>query len=130
MFKAAGLKMTLMRPPGERFTHDVLQTAKQMGFITVAANIGVKDYIIEGDHTWERDNPKYPDRVKDVFRNTLKQLKNGAIIDLHDMPTTADALDDIIKAIQQRGYKILTVSELLNHLPKTPDSQPAVSPKK
>jgi peptidoglycan/xylan/chitin deacetylase (PgdA/CDA1 family) len=53
-----------------------------------------------------------------VAPNVFKQLKNGAIIDLHDMPTTADALDEIIKGIRSRGYKIVTVSELLSHLPR------------
>lgn len=115
--KACGATTWLLRPPGERYTDEVLQTAKRLGFITVAATIGAADYIVPGDHSWTRGNPGYQEHVNAVQEAVFKQLKNGGIIDLHDMPTTADALDAIIKGIRQRGYKIVTVSEMLKRLP-------------
>ena len=114
--KAAGVNTWLLRPPGERYTDDVLQTAKRLGFITVAATIGAADYIVPGDHTWDRKNPGYQVHVDAVQEAVFKQLKNGGIIDLHDMPTTADALDAIIKGIRKRGYRIVTVSQMLMRL--------------
>lgn len=114
---ATGKTVWLMRPPGVRYTDDVLYTAKKLGFVTVAENIGASDYIVPGDRTWYRGNPGYEKHVSAVKKAVLKQLKNGAIIDLHDMPTTADALEEIIKDIRRRGYKIVTVSELLRQLP-------------
>ena len=116
VFKATGQTTRLLRPPGERYTDDVLRVAKEMRYMTVAANIGVSDYILPGDRSWYRGNPGYREHVTAVEPKVLKQLKNGAIIDLHDMPTTADALDSIIKSIRRRGYKIVTVTELFSHL--------------
>ena len=85
--------------------------------VPTAATIGAADYIVPGDHSWTRGNPGYQEHVNAVQEAVFKQLKNGGIIDLHDMPTTADALDAIIKGIRQRGYKIVTVSEMLKRLP-------------
>ena len=118
VLKASGVKLKLLRPPGERYTDDVLRVAKGLGYISVAENIGVSDYILVGDRSWYRGNPGYQEHVDSILTNVLKQLKNGGIIDLHDMPTTADALDDLIKGIRQRGYKIVTVSKLLSHVPR------------
>lgn len=116
VLKAANVRTRLLRPPGERYTDEVLATAKELGYISVAANIGISDYIVVGDRTWYRDNPGYRAHVDAIPKQIFKQLKNGAIIDVHDMPTTADALETVIKGIRKRGYKIVTVSELLRHL--------------
>lgn len=129
VYQATGYRMNLLRPPGERYTPEDLKVAKALHYTTVAANIGAADYILVGDRSWYRGNPGYAAHVAAVTRNVLKQLKNGAIIDVHDMPTTADALDAMIKGIRQRGYKIVTVSQLLAHLPREQadyaDSRPA-----
>ena len=116
--RATGKGTWLLRPPGERYNDKVLLVAKKLHYVTVAANIGANDYILPGDRSWYRGNPGYEAHVADVSRNVFKQLKNGGIIDLHDMPTTADSLDTVIKGIRSRGYKIVTVSELLEHLPR------------
>ncbi len=117
VFQAANYKTWLLRPPGERYTETILRAAKAMHYVTVAANIVTGDFILVGDTTWYRGNPGYQQHVSAIPRLVFKQLKNGAIIDLHDMPTTADALDIVIKGIRKRGYKIVTVSQLLSHLP-------------
>jgi peptidoglycan/xylan/chitin deacetylase (PgdA/CDA1 family) len=115
--KATGRDTTLLRPPGVRYTNAVLRLAKEMGYTTVAAGITTGDYILTGDYSWYRGHAGYQDHVNAMPQRVFKQLKNGGIIDLHDMPATADALDAIIKGIRERGYKIVTVSELLAHLP-------------
>ena len=117
VLKATGKTTRLLRPPGERYNDNDLLVAKKLHYITVAANIGANDYILPGDRSWYRGNPGYQAHVESISKAVFKQLKNGAIIDLHDMPTTADALDEVIKGVRSRGYKIVTVSELLEHLP-------------
>jgi len=117
VFKATGTKMTLVRPPGLRYTSDILKIDKEMHYITVEENIAVGDFIVVGDFSWYPNSPTYPKHVADIQRNVFKQLKNGAIIVLHDMPATADALDNIIKGIHERGYTIVTIPEMLAHLP-------------
>src|SRR5262249_46457439 len=46
-----GRRMTLMRPPGMRFSKNVLDIAKEMGYVTVGWNIGAKDYYLPPDPT-------------------------------------------------------------------------------
>ena len=117
VLKATGVTTRLLRPPGERYNDNDLLVAKKLHYITVAANIGANDYIVPGDRSWYRGNPGYQDHLDSISKSVFKQLKNGGIIDIHDMPTTADALEIVIKGIRSRGYKIVTVSELLGHLP-------------
>lgn len=117
VLKATGVTTRLLRPPGERYNDNDLLVAKKLHYITVAANIGANDYILPGDRSWYRGNPGYQEHLESISKSVFKQLKNGGIIDIHDMPTTADALDIVIKGIRSRGYKIVTVSELLGHLP-------------
>jgi peptidoglycan/xylan/chitin deacetylase (PgdA/CDA1 family) len=117
VLKATGVTTRLLRPPGERYNDNDLLVAKKLHYITVAANIGANDYILPGDRSWYRGNPGYQEHLDSISKSVFKQLKNGGIIDIHDMPTTADALEIVIKGIRSRGYKIVTVSELLEHLP-------------
>ncbi len=60
---------------------------------------------------WE--NPS----VKTMMLKIDKQIKNGAIILLHDgynREATIQLIDRILKKYTQKGYKFITISELLN----------------
>lgn len=114
--KATGYEMKYLRPPGVRYTDKVLAAARDMGLTTIGENIGAHDFVKEGDYSWTPGNPGFPGRVKGVVHDVVKQLKNGGIIDLHDMPATAYAMSDLIEQIEANGYKIVTVSEMLSHL--------------
>ncbi|MDR3690352.1 MAG: polysaccharide deacetylase family protein [Fimbriimonas sp.] len=116
VFDATGATMRLMRPPGLRYTEGILRVARSMHYITVEENIAVGDYIVPGDRSWYRGSRLYARHVAAVKHNVFKQLSSGAIIVIHDMPVTADALDSILKGIAKRGYKVVTVSEMLTHL--------------
>ncbi|MDR3690708.1 MAG: polysaccharide deacetylase family protein [Fimbriimonas sp.] len=121
VLKATGQKMTLVRPPGLRYTDEILRIDKEMNYVTVEENIAVGDYIVKGDYSWYPGSKEFPTHVATIEHNVFKQLKNGAIIVLHDMPVTAAALHDIIGGIRSRGYKIVTVSDMLTHLRSTPN---------
>ncbi len=120
VFQETGYRMKLLRPPGLRYTEDILKLGKSLGYTTVEENIAVGDFIVVGDHTWYENNPGFPAHVAKVRFNVFKQLKNGAIIVIHDMPATAAALDSILKGIAERGYKVVTASEMLAHLKNSP----------
>ncbi|MGN0642655.1 MAG: polysaccharide deacetylase family protein [Huintestinicola sp.] len=63
-----------------------------------------------GCNDWD-DKVSAEDRVE----RTLKQVKDGTIILLHDMQgnsKTVEALKTIIPALQEEGYEFVTVSEL------------------
>lgn len=104
--KATGQKMYLFRPPGMRMNDRVLNVARGMGYVTVGWQIGAKDFTGGG---------VTPELVEQYV---MKQLKPGAIILLHDNPVTAKALPNILRRIKGDGYKTVTVSELMEHLPK------------
>lgn len=56
-----------------------------------------------------------------IVKNVLRQVKNGSIIIFHDSDEheqadrnpTVEALESILPALQQAGYRMVTVSELL-----------------
>lgn len=103
--RATGTKMTLFRPPGMRYTPEIIDYIKSKGYITVAYNIGAKDFTgkdVSGDVIKER---------------ILKQIEDGAIVLLHDNPLTADALPGILESLEKDGYKIKSVGETLKDLP-------------
>ena len=116
VFEATGYRMKLMRPPGLQYTDGVLKIGKQLGYITVEENIAVGDFILKGDRSWYEGSSGFDGHVEQVRANVFKQLKPGAIIVIHDMPVTSAALDSILKGIQERGYRIVMVSEMLKHL--------------
>ncbi len=66
--------------------------------------------------------PQAPDRQTDYV---LRKARPGTIVDLHDAEGTTgaparlcEALPDMIQGLQQRGYRLTTVSDML---PRTPD---------
>lgn len=104
--KATGQRMYLFRPPGMRYNDKVLGVARGMGYVTVGWQIGAKDFTGGG---------VTPELVEQYV---MKQLKPGGIILLHDNPVTAKALPNILRRVKAEGYKTVTVSELMEHLPR------------
>lgn len=102
-----GDKFVLFRPPGMRLNPDVLKIAREFGYITVDWNYGAKDF-----------QPMDADRIAEYV---LKQVTNGGIILLHDNPSTARALPDILLGLKQRGFAVKTVGEMLKDLPDPVD---------
>ncbi|WP_181833061.1 glycosyltransferase [Bacillus taeanensis] len=76
----------------------------QMGYITVNYDIDSKD--------WKSIDSK------EIVNNVTKQVSNGDIILLHDgggdRTATVQALPDIIEELQNKGYKFVTISELMD----------------
>jgi peptidoglycan/xylan/chitin deacetylase (PgdA/CDA1 family) len=103
IFAVTGEHPHLMRPPGVQYDDKVLGVAKSMGYVTVSWTVGAKDY----------------EKVSAAFitQRILDKTGNGAIILLHqDNPETAQALPQIITTLKARGYKFVTISQMLNRL--------------
>lgn len=107
--KATGHRMTCMRPPGMQFNPDVLEVCKSLGYTTVNWTNAAKDFV--ATNSAHVSVPELESRVMD-------HLENGSIILLHDAPETADALEDLIGKLKKEGYRFVTVSQMLAHLPK------------
>jgi len=116
-----GVKPVLMRPPYA--IDEAPDTADQVRPLEIAQDLG---YIAVGEkidpNDW-RDNPRRPakDLADDVLANLPPcapgNLRCGNIILLHDgggdRSQTVLALDMMLTGLEQRGYQVVPVSELM-----------------
>ena len=103
-FRITGRHLKLLRPPGMRYNTAVLADARDLGYVVVGYTTASKDF-----------NPQESSAF--IAQRTLDRTENGSIILLHDYPTTAAALPVILQELQKRGYRGVTISELIAHLP-------------
>lgn len=97
-----GRTMNLFRPPGMGFNDKVLSIARRLGYVTVGYTDAAKDFTYVA-----------PDVIEE---RVVQHVRNGAIILLHDTPSTARALPDMIRQLQREGFRFVTVSELMARL--------------
>lgn len=95
-----GKKTTLYRGPYGEYNNTVINAAKSQNYIAIQWNLDTLDYSgLTGEEMWNR--------LKD-------KMKPGSIILSHNgTKHTADSLDMLLYNIQQQGYKIVTVSDLI-----------------
>lgn len=98
---------TLFRPPGGYYNDAIVNTAKRSGCKVVL-------------WSWHQDTKDWRSPgVNRIVRKVLDNARNGDIVLFHDhvegRPQTADALKQILPELKQRGYRFVTVSELLKH---------------
>ena len=101
--EVTGVEPKLLRPPNGHYSQLSLKVTEELGYKTIIWNIDSLDW-------------KNPGRDVIVER-VMKRLKPGGIILLHasDTPVqTAEALPILLEKIKAEGYKIVTVSELLD----------------
>ena len=97
-----GEKPVLYAPPyGER-GENCLTAAENCGYTTILWTADTID--------WEEPAPS---RDTLVQRVTGEKLQKGAILLMHPKQHTADALPDILRAIEEKGYTCVKVSEIL-----------------
>ncbi len=119
-----GTKPVLMRPPyGSMNPSLQAHLYEKYGITQIFWSVDPLDWKI-------RD-------AQSVYDQIMKQVRPGAIILSHDIhPTTVAAMPRVIDALIAKGYKIVTVSELIAHgRPPAPkvvahaDPQPKKKPK-
>lgn len=95
-----GKKTFLYRGPYGEYNDTVVKAAKSKNHVTIQWNLDTLDYTgLTGEQMWSRLESK---------------IKNGSIILSHSgTKHTAESLDMLIKNIKQKGYKLVTVSELI-----------------
>lgn len=100
--KLTGYDMFLFRPPYGDYDDEVISTVCNMGY-----------YPIQ----WDVDSLDWKDYgVSSIIKTVTqhKHLGNGSIILCHNgAKYTADALEEMIKALQEDGYSIVPISELI-----------------
>lgn len=90
----------LFAPPSGSFREKVVQISSEMEMETIMWTVDTID--------WK--NPT----VTTLLQRVLKQIHNGAIILAHPTRATDNSLDKLLKELTERGYKVSTVSNLLD----------------
>lgn len=95
-----GKKTSLYRGPYGEYNDTVIRAAKSQNYVPIQWNLDTLDYSgLTGEEMWKRLENK---------------LQPGSIILSHNgTKHTADSLDMLLTNIEQKGYKIVTVSELI-----------------
>ena len=97
-----GVEMDLFRPPYGDYDNEVIKNAKECGYYTIQ---------------WDVDSLDWKDYGVDSIIKTVtehKNLQNGSIILMHNgAKYTAEALPSVIEKLQEKGYEIVPVSELI-----------------
>ncbi len=98
--KITGKRTTLYRGPYGEYNNTVVKAAMSENHIAVQWSLDTLDYNgLTGEEMWARINGK---------------LTNGSIILMHNgTKHTADSLDKLIYNIKEKGFNIVTVSELI-----------------
>jgi peptidoglycan/xylan/chitin deacetylase (PgdA/CDA1 family) len=116
--RITGRRMGLFRPPGMRDNRQILEVARGMGYETVDWNVGAHDFMLN-----KKDPNVTPEMVASlkatpdqIADRVVSNVKNGAIILLHDQPATAAALPKIIQTLKAKGYRFVTCAEALAHI--------------
>jgi probable sporulation protein (polysaccharide deacetylase family) len=94
-----GVKPTLFAPPYGDWNQEVVKTAADLGYKTIMWSIDTID--------WEGPG------VEVIVDRVLENHHNGAIVLLHPTEQTVDALPQILTGLKEKGYCLVTVSELL-----------------
>ncbi|TXK72417.1 polysaccharide deacetylase family protein [Paenibacillus sp. N3.4] len=107
IFATTGHHSHLFRPPGGIFNEHLVSIVKQEGYkmIMWSWQLDTRDWDTPG--------------VNKIVKRVLENSNNGNIVLFHDYiegPTqTIAALKIILPELKNRGYKFVTISELLNY---------------
>ena len=103
IFKTAGYRTKLFRPPEGYVDEKVKKISKELGYSIIIWSIDTKD--------WEHAG------VDLIVGNVERNAGDGDIILMHDYVskpnTTIGALERVIKNLKNEGYTFVTVSELI-----------------
>lgn len=101
--EVTGVKPTIMRPPGERIRHDQTDMIyDRFGYRDIRWSVDPGDALVPTPSAGT------------IAARILAQVHKGAIILSHDLKKpTVDAMPVVLDQLLARGFKFLTVSELL-----------------
>lgn len=97
-----GYEMCLFRPPYGDYSNEVIQTASSLGYYSIQ---------------WDVDSLDWKDYGVSSIIDTVtnhKHLGNGSIILCHNgAKYTAQALDTLITTLEEKGYELVKISDLI-----------------
>jgi peptidoglycan/xylan/chitin deacetylase (PgdA/CDA1 family) len=97
----------VFRPPYGAYDESIVQTARSLGLATVLWNVDPGDWALPG--------------ISAIEQRVLAQVQPGSIIISHDgggpRGQTLAAYPSIIATLRKRGYRIVTIPQLLGFRP-------------
>ena len=100
IWSITGTVPRILRPPYGSVSEDVCRASRELGLVIANWNIDTLDWK-------NRDSQA-------VYRHIVDNARDGAIVLCHDIyPETAAAVERAIDDLSARGYRLVTVSELL-----------------
>jgi len=110
IYKATGVLPGLFRPPYDLFNEDILDYVNRAGMIMVQWDVDPTD--------WAKPS------AKKIRQRIMKEVKPGAIIICHDFSKgTRLGLGALIDALQESGYELVTVGEMISDLMPEPQAE-------
>lgn len=105
LYEITGTYGKWFRPPGGYYNDDVVAAAKENGYTVVM-------------WSWHQDTEDWKrPGAKKIARKVLNNVRNGDIVLMHDnvqgSTQTLEALKIILPELTARGYKFVTVSQLM-----------------
>lgn len=98
--QVTGINTSLFRPPYGAINSNVISAAGNTGSSLILWSVDSLD--------WQSRN------ANAVYNQVMATVQSGSIVLMHDLyPTTADALERVLKTLKDQGFKFVTVSELL-----------------
>ena len=98
--RVTGVRPGVLRPPYGSTSEDVRQVCRDMGVVIANWNVDTEDW-----------------RVRDaeaILNHVLDNARDGAIVLCHDLYLeTAAAMERAVVELAERGYQLVSVSELL-----------------
>jgi polysaccharide deacetylase family sporulation protein PdaB len=115
IYKITGQKPHLFRPPGGYYSEPLIRIARQEGYMVVmwSWHINTMDWNTPG--------------VDRITQKVLSNARNGDIVLFHDYvegkTQTIEALQRILPELTRRGYRFVTISDLLTYRKTSPVKQ-------
>lgn len=104
-----GVRPSLYRPPFGAVNSTVVNASKELGYAII---------------TWSVDSRDWYSRNADaIYTAIMSTVENGSIVLSHDLHrSTASAMAMVIPELIERGYQLVTVSELFQHKSVVPQA--------
>jgi peptidoglycan/xylan/chitin deacetylase (PgdA/CDA1 family) len=100
-----GFSPCLFRAPGGGVSPALAAEARRMGFTTIQWDIDPRDWALPGTQA--------------ITSNVINNAHPGAIVEMHDgggnRSETLAALPPIIKTLHRRGYRFVTLTQMLGY---------------
>lgn len=104
-YRITGQHLRLFRPPGMRYNAAAVEEIKRLGYLLIGYTTASRDFD-------PVETPEF------IAQRTVRRTEAGSILLLHDYPATVEALPAILSQLQAQGYRFVTISEMIAHLPE------------